>query len=294
VDTGVLGLSSELLRFDASCRHLLIGDVAGVSVIDLRHDQTTQIARRGVRSVLGFRDQVWLVAGDELARFDLEGRPIGELFVLPAGDSLVAAPCGPPGAIWMSNPPIGVVDDLGALAQHTHGGDVVIRCAPRGHDRGPRIQMPSGVVPGLPGGSRVIGGAVLADGRFAVLVAHHAGRRTITFVALANGQVVARIDVPAGTLRLASKRGILIVQTGAFTADVIDLRVGRELGSFVLDRDVTDLAIDADGRRLAIRRGAESGWSGSRISSPANPEVTDTPLPRDRRGCGSPVQLTPR
>jgi SpoVK/Ycf46/Vps4 family AAA+-type ATPase len=296
VDTGVLGLSSELLRFDASCHHLLIGDAAGVSVIDLGHDHTTQISRRGVRSVLGFRDQVWLVAGDELARFDLEGRPIGELFVLPAGDSLVAAPCGPPGAIWMSNPPIGVVDDLGALAQHTHGGDVVIPFTARRAITivGTRIQMPSGVVPGLPGGSRVIGGAVLADGRFAVLVAQHAGRRTITFVALANGQVVARIDVPAGTLRLASKRGILIVQTGAFTADVIDLRVGRELGSFVLDRDVTDLAIDADGRLLAIRRGADVELVGLADLLRTPDRTEPPPLPAAIvASTESPVQLAP-
>src|SRR6185503_15323998 len=140
--------------------------------------------------------------------------------------------CGPAGAIWMSNPPLGAVDDLGVLAQVVHSGDLIIPLTARRVISvvGARVQTPSGIALGLAPGSRVIGGAVLVDGRFVAMVTQHAGRRSVSLVALANGQVMARVDVPAATLRLANKRGILLVRTDARNVGVIDLRVARELG----------------------------------------------------------------
>jgi hypothetical protein len=220
-----------------------------------------------------------------LVRRDLAGRAIGDDLALPVAGTprLVPAPLGPAAALWLSAPATGVVDDLGQLVLHPHAdADVIIPLTGRRAvvATGGRIALPSGHAIELAPGSRVLAGAVLADGKSGVLViGHTSGRRQLALIGLGNGQVTARCEIAGQVVRIAGRRGVAVVQLEARRFDVIDLRAGRSLGGFELDRDVADLAIDADGRRLALRCGAgvELIMLADQLRAPRAARGTDEP-----------------
>jgi hypothetical protein len=256
-------VTGGVLQFDRAGRQLLIGDADAVSVVDVTGGGTTRIARAGVRALAGFGDQVWLVVGETLYRHDANGRSVGEPVTLPfaAEPVLIPVPHGPSAALWPASPAtIGVIDDLGQIAQHEHpAADAIVPITGRRAliASGARVQLPAGLSVNLAPGSTVIGGAVLADGKFAALVIARAGQRHVATIAIGSGQLVARCDVPAdASLRIAGRRAVVVVQRER-EVEIHDVRTGRCAGSFAVDRDVEDLAIDPDGKQLALRHGAD-------------------------------------
>jgi hypothetical protein len=165
-------VSGALLVFDREGGQLVIGDPDGIAIVELAGEpRTTRHAIAGVRAVAAFGDQLWIVAHeDQLLRLGRDGRPAGEPLRLPfAGRAqLVAAPCGAPAAVWPSSPHIALIDDFGSLQQtELAEADAVIPFTGRRFvvARGARLALPSGVVAQLPPGSRVLAGAVIADGK---------------------------------------------------------------------------------------------------------------------------------
>ncbi len=247
-------LTSPTLAFDRDGRRLIAVDADAIAVVDLARSETVRIEQPAVRAAIGFADQIWIASHDDrLLRFTPAGAPLGEPVVLPfaAPAMFVTAPCGPAAALW------------GDLALHGEGTQLVRTELPdaelalplthRRHIvvRGGRLVMPSGVA--APIGQSVTGGAVLADGASAVLVLGGGAARQLALVTIGTGQVVARAAIPAGALRLATRRGIALVLVDPVTLIAIEVRTGRELGTVQLDRQVRDLAIDPDGKSVVLR-----------------------------------------
>jgi hypothetical protein len=252
------GLAGDLFQFDRTGEHLLAANADGVAAVAVKGERTTHIARRGVRAVAGFGDQIWIATADALERFDLDGRALGEPFAL-AGDpaeTWAPAPCGPPGVVLANR---AIIDDVGTLFAHEHPyAELLIPFTARQVlvVHGAYIQMPSSLVTTLPPTGRVLGGSVLADGKSVVLVTTHHTGRCVALVSIANGQLVSRFEIEGGLVRLASRRALAVVHREG-RLEVLDLRAGRELGSFAIAQEVDDLAIDPDGQLVAIRHGSE-------------------------------------
>ena len=247
-------LTSPTLTFDRDGQRLIAVDADAIAVVDLARSETVRIEQHAARAAIGFADQIWIASHeDRLLRYTPAGTPIGEAVVLPfaAPAMFASAPCGPPAALW------------GDLAVHCEGSELVRTALPevelalplthRRHlvARGGRLVMPSGVT--MPLTQAISGGAVLADGAVAALVLGSGATRQLALVALGTAQLLTRIAIPSGLLRLATRRGIVLVLPDPRTLLAIDLRTGRELGRVQLDREVRDLAIDPDGTSVVLR-----------------------------------------
>ena len=259
-----ISLTGDRLQFDRAGGYLLVSDDDGVWVIvDGAHERRlVHASHAAARSVAGFEDQIWIAEEHALYRLDLDGRRIGERFELPA--NLAAgwspAPCGPAGVVLATSPALGVVDDLGTLATHTHrDAELVIPITARramavtGH----RIHLPSGLVVHAAAGTQFLGGLVLGDGRTAVLLSARGTDRRLVTIALDAEHLGVQRSLPSEEVRIAARRAVAAYRLGDNRIGLFDLRYGRELGSFVMDGGVDDYAIDPDARRLAIASGRE-------------------------------------
>ncbi len=258
-------LTSATLRFDRSGRHLIAAEPDAITIVALELGLTTRLPISDARSVAGFDDELWIVTHeDRLVRVDHAGNPLGEPVVLPfaARATLQPAPCGAAAAIWSSVPRVVVAAAATgtalALTELPEGADVTIPLTARRFltARGARLTLPSGVVTQLAPNTRVLDGLVLQDGKTVTLLVTQTGTRQLVVVSLGTGHVVHRCAAPSSTVRVASGRGIVVVQLEPRRLWAIDLAAGRELGSIALDRDVTDYAINPTGTTLALRDAA--------------------------------------
>jgi hypothetical protein len=239
---------------------LAVAESDHVSIQQLRGSQRIARVRAGtVRGVVAFDDQVWIAertatGAVQLRRLDPDGRLLGvprRLDGSGGAGGLAPIPLGAPAARWGWG---AIVDDLGVLrAMPAPVADLTIPVTARRwitvHDG--RLGLGNGleVAAPLPDIER---GAVLCDGAFVALV--DAGRALVV-VARATGDVVARGELPAGAVGFAARRGLAVVTVDPRAAEVIDLRTGRPLGVIATDRDVTELALDPDGRTVALGYG---------------------------------------
>jgi hypothetical protein len=252
-------LLGSALAFDRAGRALIVAEPDAISVVDLVASRTARLPLAAARAVAGFDDQIWIATSDDrLLRVDHAGRSLGEPLPLPfaARAVLEPAPCGPPAAIWASSPPVALIDDFGQL-RCTELADADLTLPLTGRRlvtvRGTRITLPSSVVVPLPPNTGVLGGAVMADGKFAtLLVAQAAGRQLLT-ISLSTGQVSQRSPLFPAAVRVATHRHLAVAQLEPRLLAARDLHAGRDLGRIRLDDDADDFAIDTDGQRLAVR-----------------------------------------
>lgn len=247
-------LTSPTLTFDRDGARLIAVDADDVVVVDSR--RTVRIPQHRACAAIGFADQIWVASEDEtLHRYTPLGTPIGEPVILPFAERpiFVPAPCGPPTAMW------------GDAVFHAHGtGSQLERTVlppvelalPVTHRQfvisaWHRLQLPSGAA--TPFQTPIAGGAVLADGAEVALVLGTPRARELALVSLSDGAVHTRMPAPAGQLRLATRRGIVIALPSPTELVAIDLRAGRVLGVMELAHEVVDVAIDQSGRHVALR-----------------------------------------
>ncbi|TMQ11794.1 MAG: ATP-binding protein [Deltaproteobacteria bacterium] len=168
---------------------------------------------------------------------------------------LIPTTIGPPAALWTAREPVMLADDLGALAVTPTRVDDAIPVSGRrfAHYAGLRVTLPSGAPATLALGLRITGGSVVFEGSSLALVVEHIKGRDLVVVALASGRLLQSVSVPPGALRLAARRGLAVVHDAPRRLALFDLRFARHLGSVVTDDDVSDVTIDPDGERLAIR-----------------------------------------
>jgi hypothetical protein len=255
-----LSLTGDRLQFDRTGAHLLAADDEGVWLLDRGQERRVVHASTSVRAIAGFDDQIWIAEERWLYRLDFAGQRIGDRFELPDthAASWLPAPCGPPGVVLPTSPAIGVLDDLGVVATHTHrDADVVVPITARRAIAavGSRIVLPSGLIIHAAAGTRFVGGTVLADGRSAILLATRGAERRLVTVALGAEQLGLQRTLPSDDVRMAARRGVAAYRIDASRVGLFDLRFGRELGAFVMDAPVDDYAIDPDATRLAVRCG---------------------------------------
>ncbi|HEY6034031.1 MAG TPA: hypothetical protein VIV58_07220, partial [Kofleriaceae bacterium] len=91
-------LTGRALRFDRTGRYLLVVEPAELAVVDVRGGGVVRIAETA-RAACFAGDQIWIAnRSDQLVRYDLAGRAVGEPAPLTPGASveLEPAPCGSP------------------------------------------------------------------------------------------------------------------------------------------------------------------------------------------------------
>jgi ATPase family associated with various cellular activities (AAA) len=248
--------------FDRTGQTLVAREPDAISVIRFDRDQTTRLPFQRARAIAAFDDQLWIATcDDQLVRVDPAGRLLAPAHALPFATraALQPAPCGPAAAVWSSTPALALIDDFGQLAA-TALGDVDLALPFTGRRfvtaRGAKLTLPSGIVTMLPPNSIVLGGSVMADGKSVTLVVGQAGGRQLIVVSLGTGQIVQCRAAPSSTMRLASRRGLIIAQIEPRVIRILDLQAARELGVVTFDHDVEDFAVDPDGQRLAVSTGA--------------------------------------
>jgi len=248
---------SSQLQFTRDGRTLVVADFDGVTFVELRADGRRQIEISGVQAIAAFADQVWVgTRTGVLIRFGTNGRQLDEhaLPIDPDG-LLLPTTIGGAAALWAGRESAMLLDDLGSFAIVPVHFDAAIPIAGRrfAHYAGPRLTLPAGTAVMLPSAAQIAGGSVIFDGTSLALVAEHPRGRDIVVLALTSGRVLQTVALPPGTIRIAARRGLAVVQDAARRLAIIDLRFARHLGAVVTDDDVFDVAVDPDGRLLAIR-----------------------------------------
>jgi hypothetical protein len=246
-------LLGSTLTFDRAGRALITLESDAVSLVELTSSTTIRIPVDNARAVAGFDDQIWIATHDDrLLRVDRAGHAIGEPCALrfSARAVLEPAPCGPPAALWASDPALALIDDFGQFgASDVPACDFALPLTGRRFVavRGTRLTLPSGLVVALPGAP--VAGTVMADGKSVVVLI---ASRQLVSVSLGTGRTTVCGTV-ASNVRVANRRGLAITQLDARTVSMLELGSGRSAGMISFDHDVHDLALDPDGRRLAVR-----------------------------------------
>jgi hypothetical protein len=232
----------------------MVVELAAVAIVDVVGGAVLRVPE-AARVACITCDQVWIATREEqLVRYDLSGRMIGEPIALPSvvTPHLEPAPCGSPSAFYGE---LSLVDDFGTLVRLDLGDALAIPFTGRRHItvRGTRVTLPSGTSTTLAPNTAVLGGAVLQDGKSFVLAVAQGSARQLLFGSLSSGQIVQRSAVPTTNIHVATRRGHAIVQVSPRTLWCLELRSGRQLGAIELAYDIVDFAIDPDANRLVVK-----------------------------------------
>jgi hypothetical protein len=241
---------------------LVAAEPGGISVIELRRTDRRQIAIPSVQAVAAFADQLWIATRTGLLiRLGIDGRQLDEHTLPPDPEAcLVPTTIGGAAALWTAREPFLLIDDLGSLVATSCDADTMIPIAGRRAARcgGPRVTLPAGTEVTLANTVQISGGSVILDGTSLALVADYPWERHAAVLALASGRTLRTMALPPGTIRIAARRGLAVIQDALRRFTVVDLRFARHLGVVIADDDVKDFAVDPDGRMLALRlRGGE-------------------------------------
>jgi hypothetical protein len=247
---------SSQLQFTRDGRTLVVAERDGVSFVELHGDGRRRIAISEVQAIAAFADQVWVATRTgALHRLGADGRPLDEhaLPIDPDG-ALIPTTMGGPSALWTGRELMMLVDDLGRFTFLPVHVDAAIPIVGRRlvHYVGPRLTLPAGTAVTLASGAQVAGGCVILDGASLAVIAEHRHGRSIVVLVLASGSELRTVPIPPGTVRIAARRGLAVVHEAARRLVIVDLRFGRQLGVVATEDDVTDVAIDADGKLLAL------------------------------------------
>ena len=248
---------SSQLQFTPDGRTLVVAERDGVSFVEVHGHGRRRIAISEVQAIAAFADQLWVATRTgALHRLDADGRQFDEhpLPIDPTG-ALIPTTMGGPSALWTGRESVMMADDLGRFSSVPVNVDTAIPIVGRRlvHYAGPRLTLPAGTPVTLASGAQVAGGCVILDGTSLAVVAEQPHGRSVVVLVLASGSALRTVAVPAGTIRIAARRGLAVVQDAARRLVLVDLRFGRQLGVVVADDDVTDVAIDPDGQLLALR-----------------------------------------
>lgn len=248
-------LASPTLSFDRDGSRLINVESDCVEIRDLVRRHSVWIDLPRACSAIGFSDQIWVASQDEcLHRYTPIGTPIGEKMILPFAEHpmFIAAPCGPPTAIW------------GEVALHVEGSGARLVATPLPptdlalpvtHRRYAiaawrKLLLPSGRATQFD--EPISGGAVLADGSRAVVMLGHRTRE-LAWVSLGDGTVTSRSTIPTGVVRLATQSGLVVVLTDPMTLVALELSTGQVLATMQLARPTRNVAIDPQGKHVALR-----------------------------------------
>ncbi|MBX3157756.1 MAG: ATP-binding protein [Deltaproteobacteria bacterium] len=249
-------IHSSRLQFTRDGCGVVVAESDRVVIVDVKTGRARhEVAIEGVETIAAFADQLWTATGDgALRRWTLDGQALDDGGVnLDVGGTLVPTTVGSPAALWTSDRPTLFLDDLGRLSSTPADRDAIPVAGRRlARVAASKLILPSGTSIALEGVERILGGGAILDGTSLALVTRHTGGRDIHVVAIASGRVLQRTALPPGVLRLASRRGVAVVQNGLDLA-LFDLRLGRSLGTVVADCGVADVAIDPDATQLALR-----------------------------------------
>ena len=250
-------LTSPTLSFDRDGSRLISVEPDRVEIRDLSRGNRVRIDQPNALSAIGFADQIWIASQNDecLHRYTPTGSPIGAKMILPFAEHpmFVAAPCGPPTAIW------------GEVALHAEGTGAQLVTTPLPPDNialpithrrfaisaWRKLLIPSGRAAQFD--VPISGGAVLAVGSRAAVMLGLGAARELALVSLGDGTVTSRFTIPRGVVRLATRSGLVVMLTDPMTLVAVELETGHVLATMQLARATRDVAIDPQGKRVALR-----------------------------------------
>ena len=255
-----LGVVSASLCFDRAGRQLIVAEPDAISLVEIESGRAVRLPIQDARAVAGFESELWIATHeDKLVRVAYDGTPLGAPEPLPfsARAAFVPAPCGSAAAIWGSLPHVALVESGGEITRTELGADADAVLPLSGRRalvaRGTQITLPSGAVTPLAPNTRVLGGGVLADGKLAALLVAAPGGYRLLALSLGTGHIIQQCTMPSATVRIATRRGIAIALLEPRQLWAFELRTGREICAATFERDIADIALDPDGRRLVVR-----------------------------------------
>jgi hypothetical protein len=268
---------ARLIAMARSGRHVVIRRAEGTRLLDgielvdaLGTSPRRSIDVKGLVDFGCVGEELWVIASGQLHRFALQGgdaidRPV-DLSV--EGGRLLPAPGeGDPSALLVNGESsmlllgvdtrveiIDVSADVPADAFATamagrrmviaRGRQVLVRDAGRG-------DVGSAALPGAEGGVVIAGGS-LFGGRAVAVLSGNNGVSTFDVVR-PGGSLVHHIELPrSGRCALAEARGLALIASADGHLLAVDLRYGRILADEPAPIPIGDLAIDTNGRFLAL------------------------------------------
>jgi hypothetical protein len=241
----MMNLCSPRLQFTRDAGHVVAALADRVAIRNSNGERAS--VGLHATSLAAFGDQLWTTNAAGLQRWDLDGRAIGG--PIDCAGMLVPALAGPAAAAVSARLWFGERANLATVALADDalpfvGGRTieVVR------HRGARMVRLGSACWRLPPGSQLIAAAPLFDGSGVALFVRR-GDRCEAWSSTIAGEIRHVIALPEGELRLAARRGLVLVRSQPETFVAFDLRYGRVIGQGAIAGD--DFAIDPDGHCLA-------------------------------------------
>ncbi|HMG54145.1 MAG TPA: ATP-binding protein [Kofleriaceae bacterium] len=260
----------RILRFFGPSAHLLVADVAGITMYEPSGDLRLRTTLEGILDVAAVGDELWALTPGRLTRLSVrDGEVLGSepLDHLEPGGRVMQSSTAPQLPVWHCSQP--VVLRLGPARTEVPGpgGELILPIAENrwllwnnGQLRlwrstiGEAWRTPVG-----DRGVRAVDAQLLLEGRLVVLVQHRAtpagpeGHEVRLSVAqVADGAQNTQLRVPAvNQLVFAARRGFALARS-ADRLSVFDLRFGRWIRDLVVPEGTLHLAVDDGLQRIAL------------------------------------------
>jgi len=261
-------LQGRLISMSATGRFVTIRQREGLAVVDALGTAPRLVVPLDTLADFAVVGPVlWAAAGGNLRRIQLEtGRPLGDPIALPGGEGrLIAAPGEhATSALWLSqrshlitlvdgalriediDGQIGEADFAASLGGRRllFAGDKIVRVRDAGGTDLTTARLPNG-------GTVTAAGSVLGGRALGVVSSGDQAAALIVF--RPSGALIHMVELPpVRSCVIAETRGVAVAVTREGRLAAVDLRFGKLLGEADAPIDVDDLAIDSNGKYLAM------------------------------------------
>ncbi|HEY6179856.1 MAG TPA: hypothetical protein VIX73_35625, partial [Kofleriaceae bacterium] len=260
----------RILRFFGPAGHLLIADVAGITMYEPSGDLRVRTTHEGILDVAVVGNELWALTPGRLTRLSVrDGEVLGSEAMehLEPGGRVLQSSTAPQLPVWHSGQPVVLRIGPARVEVPGPGGELIF---PVAENRwllwqGGQLRLWRNTIGeawrtqvGDPG-TRAVDAQLLLDGRLFVLAQQRAAPASpdgaevrLSIAQVADGAQNTQIRVPAVTqLAFAARRGFALARTGD-RLSVFDLRFGRWIRDLLVPEGTIQLAVDDGLQRVAL------------------------------------------
>jgi len=261
------------LRFFGPGGHLLVADVAGVTMYEPSGDLRVRTTLEGILDVAPVGEELWALLPGRLTRLSVQdGSVLGSEAMdhLEPGGRVLQSATAPHMPVWHGARPVMLRISPARVETPGPGGELILPIAENrwllwqsGQLRLWRSTIGEAwrTQVGEPG-ARPLDAQLLLDGRLFVLVQQRSGAAVpdgqevrLSVAQVADGAQNTQLRLPSVTqLVIAARRGLALARTGD-RLSVIDLRFGRWVRDLILPEGTLQFAVDDSLQRIALVTG---------------------------------------